>query len=81
VAPFWVLEFRNFTQGQCAEAVDDDFPHCVDTIIPLGDLGNSLDAMYDFHAQHGTEPKRGHGLMLTAVLFGGVSPIRFWLRL
>jgi hypothetical protein len=24
-------------------------------------LGMTLNAMYDFHAQHGIEPKRGHG--------------------
>jgi hypothetical protein len=25
-------------------------------------LGTQLDAIYDFHAQHGIKPQRGHGM-------------------
>jgi hypothetical protein len=37
------------------------FPHHVDIIVPPGGLGTRLDAMYDFHIQHGIKPQRGHG--------------------
>lgn len=35
--------------------------HHVDIIVPSGGLGAQLDAMYDFHIQHGINPQRGHG--------------------
>jgi hypothetical protein len=38
-----------------------EFPHHVDIIVPPGGLGTRLDAMYDFHTQHGIQPQRGHG--------------------
>jgi hypothetical protein len=44
-----------------AKAVERDFPHFVDIPVPVGGLGNRLNAMYDFHARHGIQPKRGHG--------------------
>ena len=34
-----------------AKAVEHEFPHFVDVVVPPGGLGTSLDAMYDFHAQ------------------------------
>jgi hypothetical protein len=37
------------------------FPRHVDIIVPPGGLGTRLDAMYDFHVQHGIKPQRGHG--------------------
>jgi hypothetical protein len=40
---------------------EQEFPHHVDIIVPPGGLGTRLDAMYDFHAQHGIKPQRGHG--------------------
>ena len=46
---------------QNAKAVEKDFPHFVDILVPLGGLGTRLDAMYEFHAQHGIKPHRGHG--------------------
>jgi hypothetical protein len=46
---------------QSAKAVEQDFPHYVDIVVPEGGLGNKLNATYDFHAQHGIQPKRGHG--------------------
>ena len=27
-------------------------------VVPLGGLGNTLDAMYEFHARYGIEPQR-----------------------
>lgn len=38
------------------------YPQHVDIIVPPGGLGTRLDAMYDFHAQHGIKPQRGHGM-------------------
>jgi hypothetical protein len=35
--------------------------HHVDIIVPPGGLGTRLDAIYDFHAQHGIKPQRGQG--------------------
>ena len=46
---------------QNAKAVEKDFPHFVDMVIPLGGFGNRLDTMYEFHDRHGIEAKRGHG--------------------
>jgi hypothetical protein len=44
-----------------ASRTEQEFPHHVDIIVPPGGLGTRLDAMYDFHAQHGIKPQRGHG--------------------
>ena len=46
---------------QSAKAVEQDFPHFVDIVVPPGGLGTKLNAMYDFHARLGIAPKRGHG--------------------
>ena len=46
---------------QSAKAVEQDFPHFVDMVVPPGGLGSRLDAMYDFHTRHGIKPQRGHG--------------------
>jgi hypothetical protein len=46
---------------QSAKAVEQDFPHYVDVVVPEGGLGMKLNAMYEFHARHGIQPKRGHG--------------------
>ncbi|HTM71940.1 MAG TPA: hypothetical protein VL198_01800 [Pseudolabrys sp.] len=37
------------------------FPHHVDIMVLPGGLGTQLDAMYEFHAEHGIKPQRGHG--------------------
>ena len=44
---------------QSAKAVEQDFPHVVDIAVPPRGLGPRLNAMYDFHARHGIQPKRG----------------------
>ena len=46
---------------QNAKAVERDFPHFVDIVVPLGGLGSKLDAMYDFHIQYGIKPQHGQG--------------------
>jgi hypothetical protein len=46
---------------QSAKAVERDFPHFVDIVVPLGGLGARLDAMYEFHTRHGVKPQRGQG--------------------
>jgi hypothetical protein len=46
---------------QNAKAVEYDFPHYVDVVVPEGGLGMTLNAMYEFHARQGIPPKRGHG--------------------
>ena len=50
-----------YKSRQSAKAVERDFPHFVDIVVPLGSLGAKLDAMYDFHTQHGIKPRRGQG--------------------
>ena len=42
-----------------SKAIERDFPHIVETIVPLGGLGKTLDAMYAFHARHGIQAQRG----------------------
>ena len=44
-----------------ASRVQQEFPHHVDIIVPPGGLGTRLDAMYEFHTQHGIKPQRGQG--------------------
>ena len=46
---------------QSAKSVEQDFPHFVEIAVPPDGLGTRLNAMYDFHARHGIEAKRGHG--------------------
>ena len=59
------------------KAVEKDFPHFVDILVPLGGLGTRLDAMYEFHAQHGIKPHRGHaGMMRMVALSAGALLIR-----
>lgn len=36
-----------------ASRTEQEYSHHVDINIPPGGLGRRLDAMYDFHAQHG----------------------------
>jgi hypothetical protein len=50
-----------YKDRQSAKAIEQDFPHFVEVVVPPNGLGNRLDAMYDFHAQRGIHPKRGHG--------------------
>ena len=52
---------------QSAKAVEQDFPHFVDIVVPEGGLGMTLNAMYDFHARHGY-------LAASGLFAGHVSP-------
>ena len=72
------MNMTRYKGRQNAKAVERDFPHFVDIIVPPGGLGLKLDAMYDFHTQHGIKHSAVMGgMMLTVVLSGGASQI--WL--
>ena len=43
------------------EAVQRDCPALCNMVVPLGDLGNRLDAMYEFHTRHGIKAQRRSG--------------------
>ena len=34
------------------KAIEREFPHIVEMIVPEGRFGRTLDAMFDFHARH-----------------------------
>ena len=34
------------------KAIEREFPHIVEMIVPEGGFGRTLDAMFDFHARH-----------------------------
>ena len=62
---------------QSAKAVEKDFPHFVDMVVPPGGLGKRLDAMYEFHTRYGIKPQAVTvGMMLMAVLFVGALLMR-----
>ena len=57
-----VVEIMSRYKGrQSAKAVERDFPHFVDIVVPVGGLGSKLDEMYEFHAMYGVKPQRGYG--------------------
>jgi hypothetical protein len=35
------------------KSIEHDFPHIVETIVPLGGCGKTLDAMLEFHTRNG----------------------------
>jgi hypothetical protein len=37
------------------KSIERNFPHIVEMLVPEGDFGKWLDAMYEFHAQHGIQ--------------------------
>ena len=45
---------------QQAKTTERDFPHVVEIAVPPDGLGSVLIAMYEFHARHGIEARRGH---------------------
>lgn len=66
---------------QSAEAVEKDFPHFVDMVVPLGGLGNRLDAMYEFHTLYRKRSAVVAGAMKTAAtIFVGALLIPRWLN-
>ena len=42
-------------------SIERDFPHIVETVVPEGGLGKTLDAMHDFHSRHGVRARLGLG--------------------
>jgi hypothetical protein len=44
-----------------AKSIEKDFPHVVETIVPEGGLGKTLDAMHEFHKRHGVDAHTGKG--------------------
>ena len=50
-----------YKSRQSLKAVEKDFPHFVDMVVPLGGLGKMLYAMYEFHDRQGIKPQRGQG--------------------
>jgi hypothetical protein len=44
-----------------ARAIERDFPHVVETVVPEGGLGKALDAMHAFHKRHKIEAHTGKG--------------------
>jgi hypothetical protein len=44
-----------------ARAIERDFPHVVETVVPEGGLGKTLDAMHAFHKRHKIEAHTGKG--------------------
>jgi len=41
------------------KSIERNFPHIVEIVLPLGGLGKTLDAIYDFHARHHIRAKHG----------------------
>jgi len=44
-----------------ASAIEKDFPHIVEMIVPLGGFGKKLDDMYECHWARDIEAMRGSG--------------------
>ena len=44
-----------------ARAIEKDFPHIVEMIVPLGGFGKKLDDMYEWHRAKGIQDHRGRG--------------------
>ncbi|HET7803281.1 MAG TPA: hypothetical protein VFL53_03490 [Pseudolabrys sp.] len=44
-----------------ASRIEVEFPHHVDIIVPPGGLGRQLNAIYEFHIEHGIKPRSGRG--------------------
>jgi hypothetical protein len=44
-----------------ARTIERDFPHVVETVVPEGSLGKTLDAMHEFHKRHKIEAHTAKG--------------------
>jgi hypothetical protein len=44
-----------------AKTIERDFPHVVETVVPEGGLGKTLEAMHEFHKRHRIEACTGKG--------------------
>ena len=47
--------------GTSAKAIEQDFPHIVEMIVPPGGFGGKLDDMYEWHWARDIEARRGCG--------------------
>src|SRR5262249_30193744 len=56
-----MLNMSRYKGRQNTKAVERDFPHFVDVVVPPGGLGKKLNRMYEFHTRRGIEPQRGQG--------------------
>jgi hypothetical protein len=45
--------------GTSPKSIERNFPHIVEMLVPEGDFGKWLDAMYEFHARQGIQVQRG----------------------
>jgi hypothetical protein len=52
-----------------AKTIERDFPHVVETIVPEGGLGKTLDAMHEFHTRHKIEAARQEWPRLHQMVF------------
>src|SRR4029450_4588270 len=43
------------------KTIEKDFPHIVETIVPLGAFGKRLNDLYDFHAHNSIRARLGLG--------------------
>ena len=46
-----------------SKLVERDFPHIVETAVPIHSLSEGLDAIYGFHRRHGIAPRIGQEWM------------------
>ena len=44
-----------------ARAIERNFPHVVETVVPKGGLDKTLNAMHEFHRRHRIEAHTGKG--------------------
>jgi hypothetical protein len=49
--------------------IERDFPHIVETLVPLGGFGKTLDAMLEFHTRNGIR-----ALILPSLQYCATSP-------
>ena len=43
------------------KVIEQDFPHIIEMLVPLGGFGKDLDAMYEWHRARGIEDRHGRG--------------------
>ena len=50
-----------YTGRVSARAIERDFPHVVETVVPKGGLDKTLAGMHEFHKRHRIEAHTGKG--------------------
>ena len=65
-----------------SKAIEREFPHIVEMIVPEGGFGKILDAMSTFTPAmaYGPSIQLGGAMRMAAISFGGASLIRNWLK-